>query len=183
MNKTDEEVRIDMSRINAKLDDSWNRYYGVGWPWLKARYGRIIGNVTKGPVLDIGCGAGVACEELRKRNFDIIGLDYSDKILENKKGKFVRGRAEELPFDDDSFNTVIMTEVLEHVEDEKQAIAEADRVAEKGACIIVTVPNGGIISEMHVRVFSDLSFRQILPWQINEFDIFHEWLWAKCTKE
>ena len=178
----------DLKQVEAQLDDSQRRYYGPGFPWLKARYGRIIGNVIKGPVLDIGCGAGVVCCELQQRGFDIVGLDYSPKILVRARSrsngiKYIEGRAENIPFPDHHFNTIIMTEMLEHVEDEQKAIAEADRVAKHKAAIIISVPNGGALSKIHVRLFDSNSLKQLLPWKIIEFDIFGEWIWAKCVKE
>ena len=51
---------------------------------------------------------------------------------------FVQANAESLPFKDNSFDTAVLAEVLEHVEDPVKAMKEAKRVASK---IIITVPN------------------------------------------
>lgn len=189
--KTLVEGAADMKRINSKLDDSWTRYYSKGnrYPELRKRYDRILGSVEVGPVLDIGCGPGVTVRELTTIGCFAVGLDYSDEIIKiarthTPNGKFVWGRAEYLPFKDGAFNTVIMTEVLEHVEDVEKAIAEVDRVTNRPAAkIIITVPNGGGTSRAHLRTFDLESLRALLPWRIEELEVMGEHIWCICKKE
>ena len=177
----------DMERCNYKLDDSWFRYYNGGprRDGLRQRYNHIISSTVKGPVLDIGCGPGVTCTELRSKGFTVTGIDYSDKIIRiasARGGDYIWGKAEELPFDDDSFETVIMTEVLEHVVDIDKAIAEADRVARKNADILLSVPDGGGTSKFHLRSFDKEGFLAVLPWPVEESKIIDERIWVKCKK-
>jgi 2-polyprenyl-3-methyl-5-hydroxy-6-metoxy-1,4-benzoquinol methylase len=94
-------------------------------------------------ILDIGCGHGVYGRELIKKGYDYTGIE-ADEEYAAEAAKTVTAfhmRAEKLGFPDKSFDTVIMLEVLEHLEDPYGALAEVVRVARKN--LIVSVPNLG----------------------------------------
>lgn len=85
-------------------------------------------------VLDIGCGIGMNFRPLFDQGLQITGLDaspYMLDIVERKFGNRVdlhRGKAEELPFDDNTFNYACLSNTLEFVENPQRAIEEACRV-------------------------------------------------------
>jgi SAM-dependent methyltransferase len=86
-------------------------------------------------LLDIGCGTGASVEPFLAHGVTITGLDPSPYMLDIALAKFghrvdvYRGYAEDLPFEDNSFNHAVLFTTLEFVEDPTQAIAEACRVA------------------------------------------------------
>jgi SAM-dependent methyltransferase len=86
-------------------------------------------------VLDIGCGNGVNLTPLLDAGIDVTGLDPSPYMLDlavNSLGArvdFYRGYAEDLPFDDNSFNHACFFTSLEFVDDPAKAVLEACRVA------------------------------------------------------
>ncbi len=86
-------------------------------------------------VLDIGCGTGASLEPFLKKGVDVTGIDPSPYMLDlavNNLGHRVelyRGHAEDLPFDDNSFNYACFFTSLEFVDDPARAIEEACRVA------------------------------------------------------
>jgi SAM-dependent methyltransferase len=86
-------------------------------------------------VLDIGCGTGASIAPLLEKDLDVTGIDpspYMLDILSKTVGNHVslyRGIAEDLPFDDNSFNHACLFTCLEFVDDPKKALAEAFRVA------------------------------------------------------
>jgi len=53
----------------------------------------------------------------------------------------VLGNAEELPFEDESFDTVVCTDVLEHLEHPERVVAEMRRVLKEDGELIVMVPS------------------------------------------
>ena len=92
-------------------------------------------------VLDIGCGHGVNCIELNKRGFKCIGIEINEQYVQEAQ-KYIeayRMRAEKMDFPDKSFDTTIMLEVLEHLEDPYKALEEVVRVTRKN--LILSVPN------------------------------------------
>jgi 2-polyprenyl-3-methyl-5-hydroxy-6-metoxy-1,4-benzoquinol methylase len=92
-------------------------------------------------ILDIGCGHGVYGRELVKKGYAYTGIEANEKYVEeaNKHVDVRLMRAEKLDFPSKSVDTVIMFEVLEHLEDPYAALEEIVRVVRKN--LIVTVPN------------------------------------------
>ena len=94
-----------------------------------------------GNVLDIGCGQSpykflLNKETTRYHGIDIIEADafgYHNPDITSFDGK-------NIPFADDTFNAVICTEVLEHVQEYQYLVDEIYRTTKKGADIIVTIP-------------------------------------------
>ncbi len=111
-------------------------------------------------VLDMGCGAGRHAFALYRRGADVVALDLDEGELKDVSGMFdamrdegevpagaraqaVRGSAYALPFDDATFDRVVAAEVLEHLPQDQQAMAELVRVLKPGGLIAVTVPRWG----------------------------------------
>lgn len=97
-------------------------------------------------ILDVGCGRFSSLQNLKKDCYK-VGLDiYPPYIDKSKKllvhDRYVVGDARNLPFESDSFDCAVATEVIEHLtkEDGLKMIREMERVARKK--IILTTPNG-----------------------------------------
>jgi SAM-dependent methyltransferase len=86
-------------------------------------------------ILDIGCGLGNGLAFCYENGLQVTGLDpspYMLDIAEKNLGHWVelhRGKAEDLPFDDNSFNYASLITCLEFVDDPQKALKEACRVA------------------------------------------------------
>lgn len=108
-------------------------------------------------VLDAGAGFGRHAFELARRGANVVALDYSADEVVGTRGTFggmvaageiaeeryvgaLRGDATRLPFADASFDRVITSEVLEHIQDDVAAIAELARVLRPGGTFAATVP-------------------------------------------
>lgn len=100
-------------------------------------------------VLDAGCGEGVLAWYLAKQGALVTAIDISRPNVENakkfleKKGVLeqvtvIQGDAENLPFDDESFDIVVSSHVLEHLPDFDKGARELHRVS-KGM-VIVALP-------------------------------------------
>ena len=85
-------------------------------------------------VLDIGCGAGACLAALLEMGLRVTGLDPSTYMLDmafekiGQRADLYRGYAEDLPFDDNSFNYACLFTTLEFVDDPEKALQEAFRV-------------------------------------------------------
>ncbi len=94
-------------------------------------------------ILDVGCGPGFHLREFREWGLRPMGLDASEPMLElarQRLGKDVpvtRGFAEELPFPENYFDTVIFVTSLEFVSRPSTAIKEAVRVARKRIMVVI----------------------------------------------
>ncbi|GAG07411.1 unnamed protein product [marine sediment metagenome] len=93
-------------------------------------------------ILDVGCSIGDYCLELSSRRFDCVGVDYNEEYVKEAKSRGVKAYvmdAYNLGFEDKSFDTVLLFEVLEHVEKPELALLEAKRLARRN--ILITTPN------------------------------------------
>lgn len=96
-------------------------------------------------VLDLGCGDGLMLSLLEKKSVTGRGIDLSEKGIEKAKNKgldvsvFDFGSGERLPFDDESFDGVVILDVLEHLYDPLTVLKEAVRVSKN--FLIIGVPN------------------------------------------
>lgn len=108
-------------------------------------------------VLDAGAGFGRHAFELARLGANVMALDYSADEVVATRGTFgamveageieveryvaaLQGDATRLPFDDDSFDRVITSEVLEHIQDDVAALRELVRVLRPGGTFACTVP-------------------------------------------
>ena len=94
---------------------------------------------ASGGMIDIGCG-----EKPYQRLFapyvtEHIGLDH-ETTLHSKSQVDLWGTAYDVPAEDESFDTLLCTAVLEHLEEPDRAIKEASRVLKKGGYAIYAVP-------------------------------------------
>jgi SAM-dependent methyltransferase len=86
-------------------------------------------------ILDIGCGTGTCLEAFVDMGLKVTGIDPSTYMLDlalarvGERADFYRGHAEDLPFDDNSFNHASLFTTLEFVDDARKALSEACRVA------------------------------------------------------
>jgi len=95
-------------------------------------------------ILDMGCGLGMYVRAFRRFSDQVYGVDVDpEKVAQagQELPHIQTAPAEELPFADDFFDMVLLHEVLEHVDDDRQAVREAHRVTKVGGRIVVFAPN------------------------------------------
>src|SRR3954470_10252814 len=120
--------------------------YGVGPPdtRVNASVLALVRNL-RGPLLDFGCGSGALVRELRRSGVEAYGIDLNRPEIESslvgEARPYVRlyDGTFPLPFEDGAFQSVVCTEVLEHIEEYRRAVGEIARVCSRSA--VVTVPD------------------------------------------
>lgn len=97
-------------------------------------------------VLDAGAGEGITLRKIKDKHIGKKheGIEYMDEAIEigkkvNPDITIKKGNIYELPYKDATFDLVICTEVLEHLDDPKKALQELRRVSKK--YLILSVPN------------------------------------------
>jgi SAM-dependent methyltransferase len=141
-------------RNSADQDNIW-RYFQNRHPEVfdgaRARMDYIVGQISRKKtastprVLNIGAGNGYFEKKGMQLDWVIYSLDPDNAVVNSllKKGiKAYQGRMENMPFADDSFDFVVASEVLEHLDDQQldEGLKEVVRAMRKGAWFIGTVP-------------------------------------------
>jgi SAM-dependent methyltransferase len=96
-------------------------------------------------VLDVGCGSNLDYDlALADRGVQIVAVDFSSSFLElaprHPRIELRLADATHLPFDSESFDGVICSEVAEHVPDDRAVVSEIARVLRPGGTLVFTVP-------------------------------------------
>ena len=136
------------AKIRGNAEEVWNWNSPAG----KIRWQRRVRLLTAhlNPdmhVLEIGCGTGLLTQELQHSEADINAIDISPDLLSiakkkitSKNIKFTLENAYDLSFEDESFDTVIGSSILHHLNIHK-ALSEFHRVLKPGGTICFTEPN------------------------------------------
>lgn len=107
-----------------------------------------------GRILDNGTGLGTYLEAIGRANPAgvRVGLEIEhERALAAlaRADAIVLGVGEQLPFADNSFDLILSNEVIEHVTDDRAAVAEMARVARPGGRIVIFAPNRWYPVEQH----------------------------------
>ncbi|MFN8484944.1 MAG: class I SAM-dependent methyltransferase [Anaerolineae bacterium] len=108
--------------------------------------------VENARILVDGCGLGMYVGKLRQFTPYVYGMDIElERVAEGAAALpgLAVAAAETLPYPDDSFDTVLSHEVLEHVGDDRQSMAEIVRVLRPGGRLVLFVPNRLFPFETH----------------------------------
>ena len=94
-------------------------------------------------ILDAGCGSGRNMIDLAASG-TVTGVELSQTSVELARergaGEVIAGSVLEMPFADDSFDLAVSLDVIEHLEDDLDALRELRRTVAPGGALLVTVP-------------------------------------------
>ena len=117
--------------------------FGSDKLWRKIAIKKSLKHLPKNPkILDVACGSGDMIEEWKKYTDNIIGLDPSQKMLEVARKrfpeiKFYQGLAQNLPFNDESFDVISISFGIRNVVEIQKAIEEFARVLKKEGILLI----------------------------------------------
>lgn len=143
-------------------------------------------NYAKGKrVLDIGCGVGYGAAMLAEVAEEVIGIDISSATIEFASHKydgpqFLQMDCRRLKFETESFDLVVAFEVIEHIYEQHELLAEVNRVLNQIGVFIVSTPerekyNQLIMeepNEFHEKELTEAQFRDLLAVNFSQFQLF-----------
>ena len=115
-------------------------------------------------ILEIGCGIGSIVSELSKNGYEIAGTDISTQAIEyglKKYGdiKLQVQPAEELQFDNNSFDVVLSFDLFEHIAKIDRHISEVHRVLKDDGLYLLQTPN------KYSNVIFETMYHKSLKWR------------------
>ena len=133
--------------------------------------------ITGTRVLDLGSGTGAALRQLQ--NYEVTAVDPDEKMLQlNKFSNKVIGSAEDLPFSDNSFDSVYCAFVWRNVDEPALGLNEIYRVLRPGGKFILldmTRPKNKLLKFLHkVGTFKVTLLIGILTFNLKEYRFLHK---------
>jgi len=189
----------------GEWDKKWNYRFKSGWIKNKRKYRLLrvlnprlalkmgprkdyylgVAKLVKGRFCDIGCGmgavSGIYAMLSGKKSFGIdqsvMGMKHAVKEAHffNVPCVFSVGSIYKIGIKSNSFDTVYLGQVLEHLDDEQGALEEAIRLLRPGGKLIVSVPVEDRIPDVdHVREYTEHSLRLLLEKMSLKEICFHD---------
>ncbi len=103
-------------------------------------YDKNLGQHAKGKLLDLGCGKVPLLLAYKDYVTDNICVDWENSLHENEYLDFECDLTKTLPFNDEEFDTIVLSDVLEHIPQPEFLWQEMSRILAKDGRIIMNVP-------------------------------------------
>ena len=144
-------TQLGLTEISPSSIEIFDTYYLNFYSYLQKKY-IIPENLKNKKVLEIGLGFGTVGNILLQHSKNYVGLDYAQGPVEmmktriswaNKEAtcKAVQGSALQLPFPDNSFDSVVSIGCLHHTGDIQKSLDEIERVLVKGGEVLIMLYN------------------------------------------
>lgn len=155
-------------------------------PWRVNYAIRVLKNLNIDPkgktALEVGSGGGILTEEICKMGFTTTGIEPAEQSMqaarEHAKAEgltitYQQGTGEQLPFADQSFDSVFCCDVLEHVRDLPKVIAEISRVLKPGGVFIYDTLNRTFISKLvAIKIWQEWKRWAFMPPNLHVWKMF-----------
>jgi len=136
-------------------DDIFNKRFNSPYPLRRYMHRKQLDSIlelvsSNGKILDVGCGEGILAILIAKKGKQVTACDISKPNIERAKKiakkegvldkiNFIEADAENLSFQDNEFDLVISSHVLEHLPNFEKGLSEIRRVTKSNA--IIALPN------------------------------------------
>ena len=164
---------------SAKISyEHWHRYiYAKGFAQNKI-------------VLDAACGEGYGTAYLSSFATHVTGIDLSEEAINHAQKKylmsnlsFIKTPANDLPFKEETFDTIVSFETIEHLskEEHDQFLKEARRTLKPEGFLVISTPNKKVYSDknnyrnpFHISEFYEEEFMAFLKKEFSHVHIFQQ---------
>ena len=191
---------MDEKLRKSKEIEHWARFKDSAesfWGWTSdagtrraARRARFLishGEIKPGKkILEVGCGTGIFTEKLAQTGAEVLAIDLSPDLLMKARNRVLKNNVnlieadlEKLPFDKNSFDSVVGVSILHHV-DLGKALREIYRVLKVGGKIVFSEPN--MLNPQIMIMFSHPRLRKLIGATETETPFFR-WSLNRSLKE
>jgi len=175
MNPLEEKKMYFYESFASEFDSKMNMYDTL--KRVSVFYEELLTENIEGKLLlDAGCGTGWFSKAAVERGAKVTSMDLGEGLLEEVKkkctSKRIVGSILEIPFEENSFDIIVSSEVIEHIPNPLDAIDELYRVLKPGGTLILSTPNR--LWYFSLRIANALKIR---PYQGLE-----NWVWRSGLK-
>jgi 2-polyprenyl-3-methyl-5-hydroxy-6-metoxy-1,4-benzoquinol methylase len=138
--------------------------------YYESRFLHLLNKIAQilpgGSIIDLACAQANFTISLAGKDYELVGLDLRRSFLqyaklkvektENENLNFIVGNVECLPVNSESFDGIILGELLEHTSRPESVVIEAKRILKPGGYLFITTPNGERLTPDRRRTYSDL---------------------------
>ena len=183
-----------MTSAAARIDQTWEQLRDPSHRRHSAQRERVLWiakHVVGSRVLEVGCGGGGVTNVL----VEVPGVEIVVAIdVDAQATRLAHSRLKKrsnlivatqdltsLSTSPDTYDTVVCTEVLEHLKDPAKAVRILRLKCEEGGHLIAGVPNGGGTSANHLHSFNKETFTKLLEgsgFTVTKMEVVHCWLHA-----
>ncbi|KAF4652262.1 Hexaprenyldihydroxybenzoate methyltransferase, mitochondrial [Perkinsus chesapeaki] len=152
----------------------------VRTPYFHHRFANAGLSPSNGRYLDVGCGGGLLTEDMASLyGYNITGIDISEASLQQARQHgqhlpnlhYQVGSAYEIPFEDNSFDGVIISDVFEHLLDLRKASHELYRVLKPGGILVFDTVARSFLTYSHYWLTMQEILR-VLPPNAHDWRLF-----------
>ena len=114
--------------------------------WHAHKNREVVDKVDGKRVLEVGCGSGTIVKRLLKKEKNVIGIDIGKKFLSfcnssYGNAAFCAADAHHIPFLDNCFDSIVCSEVIEHLNNPEKSLKEFERILRPKGELVITTPN------------------------------------------
>lgn len=165
-------LATEYDKWHTKVFESDPEHADESSPWYQLVL-EFLPPVEGKKVLEIACGRGGFSRLLASRGATVWGADFSESAVAIAKDRLLRDPllvdhvtyvqvdAQDMPFEENSFDLVISCETIEHVPDPRAAVREMHRVCKPGGTLFLTTPNYMNLMGLY-EIYSAVRKRKIL---------------------
>ena len=150
-------------------------YLDRDWRFYRPILCQLIAHSEPGSILDVGAGTGFLVEAGLRWGLDCVGIEGSPEAIEIGRQRFpnlplrCHLLSEPFPFKDESFQTVVMNQVIEHLEADvaRHAVKESARVLRSGGMLMINSPSRfnkfeKVDDPTHINMYSPTELRNLV---------------------
>ena len=139
--RADKGIAALLASLLVRLDPGWRANADFSVFYLPVQDG--------GRLLEIGCGSGQMLRDMRERGWDVTGIDVDPVAVTLARSHGLDVREGSLPsqsFEENSFDIVTMSHVIEHLHDPRAILSGCLRILRPGGRLVLVTPNTGALS-------------------------------------
>ena len=157
-------LKTDQYRDSTNLDARvtiHQRFSTNPYGWFRWAFDTLLKLPENAKILELGCGPGYMWKEnvnripagwnvtLSDLSSGMVDAAWRNLVVTGRAFQFKEIDAQSIPFEGETFDTVIANHMLYHVPDQPQAIAEIQRVLKPGGTLIATTVGYGHLKELN----------------------------------